>query len=60
MGKLKLTYRKSIIGCQKKHKLAIHSLGLRKLNHSRVYEDTPQLRGVIQKVGYLLTVEEVK
>lgn len=60
MAKLKITYKKSMIGCPYKHKAAIRSLGFKKLNQSRVYENTPCLRGVLQKVGYLLRVEEVK
>lgn len=49
-----------MIGCPEQHKAAIRSLGFKKLNQSRVYENTPCLRGVLQKVGYLLRVEEVK
>ena len=60
MGKLKITYKKSMLACPEKHRAVIRSLGLKKLNQSRVYNDTPQIRGIIQKVGYLLRVEEEK
>lgn len=60
MGKLKITYKKSMLSCPEKHRVVIRSLGFRKLNQTRVYNDTPQIRGIIQKVGYLLHVEEEK
>jgi len=58
-SKLKVTLCKSIIGIQPRHKSTIAGLGLRKINHSVVLEDTPINRGMINKTAYLLKVEEV-
>jgi large subunit ribosomal protein L30 len=41
------------------HKACISGLGLRRINHSVQVEDTPCTRGMIRKIGYLVTVEEV-
>ncbi len=56
--KLKITLVKSTIGCVPKHKKIVESLGLRKLNHTVEQPDNAAIRGMIQKVGYLLKVEE--
>ena len=42
------------------HRRTIRALGLKRINHSVVHNDTPQIRGMIHKVDYLLDVEEVK
>ncbi len=57
--KIKVTLKRSTIGRLKKHGLTVRALGLRKLNHSVVHNDTPQIRGMISQVGYLLEVEEL-
>lgn len=59
MAKLKITLVKSPIACQAKHKKIVEALGLRKLNHSVELEDSPATRGAINKVPYLLKVEEL-
>lgn len=59
MGKLRITYRKSIIGYAKDQKETIHSLGLRKLGKSVIKPDNPAIRGMIFKVRHLVEVEEV-
>ena len=58
MLKIKLT--KSPIGHKPKAKATILSLGLKKLNHSVIKKDTPQIRGMIKKVEFLINVSEVK
>lgn len=57
--KLKITWTKSTIGCPQTQRATIESLGLKKLNHSVVREDCPQIRGQINKVKHLVTVEEI-
>lgn len=57
--KIKITLVKSGIARPGKHKLVLAGLGLRKLNHSVVRVDSPQIRGMIDKVSHLLKVEEV-
>ena len=55
--KLKVTLVRSTIDRQKTQKLTVKGLGLRKLNHSVVLEDTDSIRGMIRKVQHLVTVE---
>lgn len=56
--KIKVTLVKSIIGTKQDHRATVRGLGLRKLNSSAELLDTPQVRGMIQKVQYLVKVEE--
>lgn len=58
MNTLKIKLVKSPIGKVKKHKLTIKALGLRKLNQVVEKKDTPQIRGMIKQVSYMLEVEE--
>ena len=55
--KLKVTLVRSTIDRQAKQKATVKGLGLRKLNHSVVLEDTDSIRGMIRKVQHLVTVE---
>jgi large subunit ribosomal protein L30 len=57
--KLKVTLKKSKYGRIKGHLECIHGLGLRKIGHVVMVEDTPSIRGMINKVQYLLEVEEI-
>jgi large subunit ribosomal protein L30 len=56
---LKVTLLKSRFGRLKNHKACVAGLGLRKIRQSVIVEDTPQNRGMINKVSYLVSVEEV-
>jgi len=47
---------KSPIGCQQSHRDTVRGLGLRRLNSQRVLEDTPSVRGMINKIAYLVQV----
>lgn len=58
--KLKITLVKSGIARPGKHKVVLIGLGLKKLNKSVIRQDTPEIRGMINKVSHLLQVEEVK
>ena len=58
-AKKKVTLVKSLIGRKKDHIATANALGLRKINKTVEHEDTPQIRGMINKVDYLLKVEEV-
>ena len=49
---------KSVICCQKRHRLSVRALGLRKLNDVRELKDSPSVRGLINQVSYLVRVEE--
>jgi len=57
---LKITLVKSVIGYNERQKRTVRALGLRKMNQSVLHTDTPQIRGMIAKVGHLVTVEEVE
>ncbi len=56
---LKVTLNKSRFGRLKSHRACIKGLGLRKIRHSVTVDDTPEIRGMINKVSYLVSVEEV-
>jgi len=56
-NKIKVTLVKSIIGTKQDYRATVRGLGLRKLNSSSELEDTPAVRGMIQKVQYLVKVE---
>ena len=58
-GELKVTLVKSIHGRLKTHPACVSGLGLRRIRHSVTVADTPENRGMINKVSYLLQVEEV-
>lgn len=55
--KIKITLVKSIIGTKQDHRATVRGLGLRKLNSSSELIDTPAVRGMINKVQYLVKVE---
>jgi len=56
---LKVTLVRSIISAQPKHKACVKGLGLRRMHHSVILQDDPCIRGMLGKVGYLLSVEEM-
>jgi large subunit ribosomal protein L30 len=56
---LRVTLKRSTAGRIKAHIASVKGLGLRRLNHTVVVQDTPAIRGMINQVGYLLKVEEV-
>jgi large subunit ribosomal protein L30 len=56
---IKVTLVRSVIGTKEAHRATVRGLGLRGLNSSRVLNDTPEVRGMIRKVDYLLSVSEV-
>lgn len=51
---IKITLIKSLIGTKKSHRETIRGLGLRKLNSFSMIEDTPETRGMIKKINYLI------
>ena len=56
--KLKITQIKSSIGYKVKAKRTLEALGLKKINSCVVHNDSPQIRGMIDAISYLLKVEE--
>ncbi|MDF1581996.1 MAG: 50S ribosomal protein L30 [Methyloprofundus sp.] len=57
--KLRVTMVKSSIGRLKSHKACLIGLGLRRIRHTVEVIDTAENRGMINKVSYMVTVEEV-
>jgi large subunit ribosomal protein L30 len=58
LAKLKITLKKSLIGRKDSHIATVNALGLKKIGKTVEQEDTPQIKGMINKVSYLLEVEE--
>jgi large subunit ribosomal protein L30 len=52
-----VTLVKSFYGRLPKHRATVNGLGLKRINHTVILEDTPEVRGMINKVSYLLKVE---
>ena len=59
MAKIKVTLVKSLIGRKKDHIATANALRLKKIGKTVEHELTPQIKGMIDKVNYLLKVEEV-
>jgi large subunit ribosomal protein L30 len=53
-----VTLRRSLIGQKPKTRATVESLGLRKIRQSAVHNDTPSLRGMLEKVHHLVEVDE--
>lgn len=58
MAKLKITLIKSTIGCKKNQIATVEALGLKKIRSVVEHEDTPQIRGMINRVCHLVEVSE--
>ena len=59
-GKIKVTLVKSTIATLPKHKKIVAALGLKKIRSFKIHEANPCILGMIDKVKYLVSVEEVK
>ena len=59
-AKIRVTLSKSVIGRLPSHKACVKGLGLRRMHHTVEVEDTACTRGMINKVSYLLRVEEAR
>ena len=56
--KIRVTLMKSVNGRLQGHRDTVRGLGLRRIRHSVELDDTPQIRGMINKVAYMLRVED--
>lgn len=56
--KLKVTLVKSMIGRPEKHRKVLRGMGLTKMNRTVELDDTPSIRGMVNKVVHLVSVEE--
>ncbi len=59
MKTLRIKQIRSKIGRPARQKRTLEALGLRKINHEREIQATPQVLGMIEKVKHLITVEEI-
>jgi large subunit ribosomal protein L30 len=55
--KIKVTLVKSVIGTRPEHRACVRGLGLRRINHTVEVADTPAIRGMINKISYLVRCE---
>jgi len=58
-GRLRITLVRSVIGRPGDQERTVQSLGLRKVNETVEREDTPSIRGMVEKIKHLVRVEEV-
>ncbi len=59
MGRLKVTQTRSKIGGKSNQRNSLRSLGLKRVGDTVVKEDRPEIRGMVNAVAHLVTVEEV-
>ena len=59
MAKLKVTLERSTIGRKKDQIATVAALGLHKIRSTATHDDCPQIRGMIEKVKHLVSVEEI-
>lgn len=55
--KIRVTLVKSIIGTKQSHRATVRGLGLRRINHTVELGETPEVRGMVNKVAYLVKCE---
>lgn len=58
--RLRITLTKSPIGYNQKQRGTVSALGLRRLQQTVEHDDNPVIRGMVQKVSHLVTVEEIE
>ncbi|MGB5259683.1 MAG: 50S ribosomal protein L30 [Gammaproteobacteria bacterium] len=56
--KIKVTQTKSSSGRLESHKATVRGLGLRRIRHTVEVEDTPEIRGMINRISYMVSVED--
>jgi large subunit ribosomal protein L30 len=60
VAKLKVTQVRSVAGKQRRLRDTVRALGLRRIRHTVVKEDRPEIRGMLARVRHLVDVEEVE
>jgi large subunit ribosomal protein L30 len=58
-SRVRITWTKSAIGYSERQKGTIRALGLRRMGHTVEHDDTPVIRGMIDRVRHLVEVQEV-
>lgn len=59
MAKLRITLVRSTIGRLPDQRATVEALGLSKIGHAVEHQDTPQIRGMVEKVKHMVKVEEI-
>jgi large subunit ribosomal protein L30 len=59
MAQLKVTQTRSAIGAKHNQRETLRSLGLKRIHHTVVQEDRPEIRGMVATVVHLVTIEEI-
>jgi len=57
MAKIRVTLKRSLAGRPERQRATVRALGLKKLNHTVVHEDSPQVRGMVKAVSHLVEWE---
>ena len=57
MKKIKVTLMKSFVGIKRTHRATVRGLGLKRINHAVELADTPAVRGMVEKISYLVRVD---
>jgi large subunit ribosomal protein L30 len=57
MKKIKVTLLKSFVGIKRTHRATVRGLGLKRINHAVELIDTPAVRGMVEKISYLVRVD---
>jgi len=60
MAKLEITLKRSPIGRPEDQRVTVKTLGLRKMNQTVVHNDTPQIRGMVNKVSHLVEFKVIE
>lgn len=60
MSKLKVTLKRSVIGQTRVQRETVKGLGLKKIDSYKILQDSPSVRGMVNRVSHLVTCEEVK
>ncbi len=58
-GKLRITQTRSVIGRVQSQRDTVRSLGLKRIRHTVIQEDRPEIRGMLRKVPHLVDFEEI-
>jgi large subunit ribosomal protein L30 len=59
MARLRVTQVRSTVGKTRRMRETVRALGLKRIRHSVVQDDRPEIRGMLARVGHLVAVEEV-
>ncbi len=57
MKRIRVTLVKSFVGIRRTHRATVRGLGLKRINHAVELADTPAVRGLIEKVSYLVRID---